>query len=68
MLDQVLADYRGLFADNTPLVNQRLKDIGDRAAAPGRLGRPPSTAGQVTAYRVGNTVTVTAPAGVAGPR
>ncbi|MFI8516608.1 hypothetical protein ACIGEZ_02060 [Streptomyces sp. NPDC085481] len=66
VLDRVLADYRALFAANTPLVNPRQKDVGaeltrrtawDQALA----------AGKVTAYRVGTTVTVKAPSGVAVP-
>ncbi|MFC8277084.1 hypothetical protein ACFUJR_32065 [Streptomyces sp. NPDC057271] len=66
VLDRVLADYRGLFADNTPLVNPRQRDVGtelnrrtawDRALA----------AGRVTAYRIGATVTVKAPSGVVAP-
>ncbi|WP_393100840.1 hypothetical protein [Streptomyces sp. LN325] len=64
VLDGVLNAYSGLFADNTPVVNLRMKDIGielqRRAAWKTAVG-----AGQVTAYRIGNTVTVQAPAGVA---
>ncbi|MFD7326611.1 hypothetical protein ACFV9D_36960 [Streptomyces sp. NPDC059875] len=66
VLDRVLADYRALFADNTPLVNPRQRDVGTelnrRAAWDQALA-----AGQVTAYRVGTTVTVKAPAGVTAP-
>ncbi|MDT9688031.1 hypothetical protein Q5762_06640 [Streptomyces sp. P9(2023)] len=66
VLDRVLADYRGLFADNTPLVNPRQRDVGvelDRRAAWDRA----LAAGQVTAYRIGAAVTVKAPAGVNAP-
>ncbi|MEU7006108.1 hypothetical protein [Streptomyces sp. NPDC046332] len=66
VLDRVLADYRGLFADNTPLVTPRQRDVGtelDRRAAWDRA----LAAGQVTAYRIGTTVTVKAPSGVAAP-
>ncbi|MFJ9810021.1 hypothetical protein ACIRTB_17530 [Streptomyces sp. NPDC101158] len=66
VLDTVLADYRALFADNTPLVNPRQKDVGielNRRAAWDRA----LAAGQVTAYRIGSTVTVKAPSGVAVP-
>ncbi|WP_414170009.1 hypothetical protein ACMATS_33255 [Streptoverticillium reticulum] len=63
VLENVLSDYAGLFADNTPIVNLRMRDIGTelskRAAWNTALA-----AGKVTAYRIGNAVTVTAPAGV----
>ncbi|MEU3660214.1 hypothetical protein AB0E77_10680 [Streptomyces sp. NPDC032940] len=66
VLDGVLDDYAGLFADNTPVVNLRMADIGvelqRRAAWQAALD-----AGQVTAYRVGDAVTVKAPDGVAVP-
>ncbi|MFD8203287.1 hypothetical protein [Streptomyces sp. NPDC059701] len=64
VLDGVLDGYAGLFADNTPVVNLRMADIGvelQRRAA----WRAAVDAGQVTAYRVGDTVTVQAPGGVA---
>ncbi|MFI9002667.1 hypothetical protein [Streptomyces sp. NPDC053541] len=66
VLDRVLADHRALFADNTPLVNPSQRETGtelDRRAAWDRA----LAAGQVTAYRIGTTVTVKAPAGVAAP-
>ncbi|MFF3319101.1 hypothetical protein ACFYV5_26855 [Streptomyces sp. NPDC003035] len=66
VLDRVLVDYRALFADNTPLVNPRQRDVGtelNRRAAWDRA----LAAGQVTAYRIGTTVTVKAPAGVTAP-
>ncbi|MEU9996423.1 hypothetical protein [Streptomyces sp. NPDC050848] len=66
VLDRVLADYRGLFADNAPLVNPRQRDVGvelDRRAAWDRA----LAAGQVTAYRIGTAVTVKAPSGVTAP-
>ncbi|MFJ6354119.1 hypothetical protein ACIQKB_32320 [Streptomyces sp. NPDC092046] len=66
VLDRVLADYRELFADNTPLLNPRQKDVGtelDRRTAWDRA----LAAGQVTAYRIGTTVTVKAPSGVDVP-
>ncbi|MFC7219763.1 hypothetical protein ACFQLX_16565 [Streptomyces polyrhachis] len=63
VLDRVLADYRALFADNTPLVNARQADLAteldrraDWAAA--------VQGGKVTAYRIGDVVTVKAPAGM----
>ncbi|MFJ8029418.1 hypothetical protein [Streptomyces sp. NPDC096032] len=66
VLDRVLADYQGLFADNTPIVNLRQSAIGtemqNRAKWQAALD-----AGKVTAYRIGNTVTVTAPSGTQVP-
>ncbi|TVL89461.1 hypothetical protein [Streptomyces sp. SAJ15] len=58
VLEKVLADYAGLHADNTPLVNLRMKDIGSelrRRAA----WRAAVDAGRVSGYRIGDTVTVT---------
>ncbi|HZF87809.1 hypothetical protein [Streptomyces sp.] len=66
VLDGVLDTYAALFAPNTPVVNERMKDIGAelrRRAA----WRAAVRDGQVTAYRVGGTVTVEGPAGAAVP-
>ncbi|MEU9706769.1 hypothetical protein [Streptomyces sp. NPDC047981] len=66
VLDRILADYRGLYADNTPLVNPRQRDVGtelDRRAAWDKA----LAAGQVTAYRIGTAVTIKAPSGVTAP-
>ncbi|MFJ8655868.1 hypothetical protein ACIRNU_26290 [Streptomyces rochei] len=64
VLDGVLEGYAALFADSAPVVNLRMADIGvemqHRAA-----WRNAVDAGQVTAYRVGDSVTVRAPEGVA---
>jgi hypothetical protein len=64
VLDGVLDGYAALFADDTPVVNLRMKDIGvelrRRTAWKAALD-----ADQVTAYRVGDTVIVQAPSGVA---
>ncbi|GGY53396.1 hypothetical protein [Streptomyces omiyaensis] len=66
VLDRILADYKGLFAGNTPLVNPSQKDAGTeltrRDAWDAALA-----AGKVTAYRIGSTVTVKAPSGVQVP-
>ncbi|MEU9011698.1 hypothetical protein AB0D12_18345 [Streptomyces sp. NPDC048479] len=63
VLNRILDDYAALYADNTPLVNLRHRDIGaelrDRAA-----WNTAVKAGQVTAYRIGDAVTVQAPSGV----
>ncbi|GAA3073995.1 hypothetical protein [Streptomyces glomeratus] len=64
VLSGVLDGYDALFADNTPVVNLRMKDIGtelQRRAAWNSALR----AGRITAYRVGDTVTIQAPNGVA---
>ena len=64
VLDGVLDGYDALFADNTPVVNLRMKDIGvelqRRATWQAALKD-----GQVTAYRIGDAVTVEAPDGIA---
>ncbi|WP_371518024.1 hypothetical protein [Kitasatospora sp. NBC_01300] len=63
VLEKILGTYRSLHADNTPIVNLGEREIGQefqrRAAWNSAVA-----AGQVTGYRVGNTVTVNAPAGV----
>ncbi|NMO36487.1 hypothetical protein HG826_23510 [Streptomyces sp. GMY01] len=64
VLNGVLDGYHALFTDDAPLVNLRMKDIGvelKRRAA----WQTAVQAGQVSAYRIGGTVTVTAPSGVA---
>ncbi|HET9382452.1 MAG TPA: hypothetical protein VFP69_16695 [Streptomyces sp.] len=64
VLDGVLGGYDDLFTDDTPVVNLRMKDIGvelQRRAA----WRAALDAGQVTAYRIGDSVTVQTPAAVA---
>ncbi|EPH41188.1 hypothetical protein ABT390_24515 [Streptomyces aurantiacus] len=64
VLDRVLDAYEGLFAPSAPLVNLRMADMGaelrSRAAWAAALD-----AGRVTAYRVGDKVTVQAPSGIA---
>lgn len=63
VLEKILGTYRSLHADNAPIVNLSQREIGQefqrRAAWNNAIA-----AGQVTAYRVGNTVTVNAPSGV----
>ncbi|MFJ7148090.1 hypothetical protein ACIQVT_07800 [Streptomyces sp. NPDC100445] len=66
VLDRVLADYQALFADNTPVVNLRQSAIGAELQNRARW-QTALDAGKVTAYRVGNTVTVTAPSGTKVP-
>ncbi|MFF5369836.1 hypothetical protein [Streptomyces sp. NPDC013187] len=64
VLNGVLDGYKALFAENTPVVNPRMKDIGvelrRRADWQAAL-----RAGEITAYRIGTTVTVDAPNGLA---
>ncbi|MFJ6773246.1 hypothetical protein ACIQOV_20220 [Kitasatospora sp. NPDC091257] len=63
VLEKILGTYRSLHADSAPIVNLSQREIGQefqrRAAWNNALA-----AGQVTAYRVGNTITVNAPSGV----
>ncbi|WP_406329300.1 hypothetical protein [Streptomyces sp. NBC_00203] len=66
VLDKVLGDYKALYADNTPLVNPRQSATG--AELQRRAAWQTAVAnGKVTAYRVGTTVTVTAPSGTQIP-
>ncbi|MCX4236995.1 hypothetical protein [Streptomyces ortus] len=62
VLNKILGDYTSLYGANTPLVNLRLKDIGtelkQRAAWAAALKN-----NQVTAYRIGDTVTISSPTG-----
>ncbi|WP_046775172.1 hypothetical protein [Streptomyces yangpuensis] len=66
VLNQVLDTYRGLYAPSAPIVNQSMKDTGvelqRRAAWDKALAD-----GKVTAYRIGNDVTIKAPSGVVAP-
>ncbi|MGW1465769.1 hypothetical protein ACWCPT_15690 [Streptomyces sp. NPDC002308] len=66
VLNSVLSQYRALYADSAPVVNLRQKDIGAelqrRAAWKSAL-----SAGTVTAYRIGDDVTVEAPSGTRVP-
>ncbi|WP_405441016.1 hypothetical protein [Streptomyces avidinii] len=66
VLNQVLDTYRTLYAPSAPIVNQSMKDTGvefqRRAAWDKALAD-----GKVTAYRIGNDVTIKAPSGVVAP-
>ncbi|MFE9837707.1 hypothetical protein ACFYP4_21610 [Streptomyces sp. NPDC005551] len=64
VLEGVLDGYANLFAADTPVVNAPMKDIGvelRRRAA----WQTAVAAGKVSAHRIGDTVTVEAPDGVA---
>ncbi|MEV6760117.1 hypothetical protein AB0N16_05580 [Streptomyces sp. NPDC051105] len=63
VLNGVLDGYQALFAANTPVVNLRLKDIGTELKRRAEW-QAALQAGQVTAYRIGDAVTVEAPAGL----
>ncbi|MER5885001.1 hypothetical protein ABT160_14335 [Streptomyces sp. NPDC001941] len=63
VLDGVLDQYAALYADNTPLVNLRQKDIGDEMKTRAAWNAAVA-ANQVTAYRIDGTVTIQAPSGV----
>ncbi|MFE7527598.1 hypothetical protein ACFU7Y_18030 [Kitasatospora sp. NPDC057542] len=63
VLEKILGTYRSLHADNAPIVNLSQREIGlefQRRAA----WNTALASGRVTAYRVGNTITVNAPSGV----
>ncbi|SFE61604.1 hypothetical protein SAMN05216251_10481 [Actinacidiphila alni] len=63
VLERILGDYANLFAANTPTVNLRTSDIAvelQRRAAWDTAWK----GGHVTGYRIGDTVTVSAPSGV----
>ncbi|MFE0647623.1 hypothetical protein ACFVZH_03400 [Streptomyces sp. NPDC059534] len=66
VLDRVLADYRALFAPSAPLVNPAQRDVGTEFTRRADWEQA-LAAGKVTAYRIGTTVTVKAPAGVTAP-
>lgn len=63
VLNGVLDDYAALFTEDTPVVNPRMREIGTelqrRADWQAAL-----RAGEVTAYRIGDTMTVDAPDGL----
>ncbi|MET9223262.1 hypothetical protein ABZX65_31510 [Streptomyces sp. NPDC003300] len=62
VLERILSDYASLFAASTPTVNLRTSDIAtelQRRAAWDTAWK----GGQVTAYRIGDAVTVNAPSG-----
>ncbi|MFI2757370.1 hypothetical protein ACH5A3_00615 [Streptomyces echinatus] len=66
VLDRVLADYQALFADSAPIVNLRQSAIGAELQNRAKW-QTALDAGKVTAYRIGNTVTVGAPSGTKIP-
>ncbi|MFF7635665.1 hypothetical protein ACFZB9_21295 [Kitasatospora sp. NPDC008050] len=63
VLNSILGTYKSLYAANTPMVNMRESQIGTELQQRSAWSAAVA-AGKVTAYRIGNTVTVQAPAGV----
>ncbi|MFF4451590.1 hypothetical protein [Streptomyces goshikiensis] len=66
VLNQVLDTYGTLFAPSAPIVNQSMKDTGVELSRRAAWDKAVA-ANKVTAYRIGTTVTVKAPAGVVAP-
>ncbi|MCL7423629.1 hypothetical protein [Streptomyces sp. YS415] len=66
VMEKVLADYRALFADNTPVENLTQKAIGTELQRR-TAWRTAVANNRVTAYRIGTTVTVSAPSGTQIP-
>ncbi|MFD7898814.1 hypothetical protein [Streptomyces sp. NPDC059743] len=64
VLDAVLDRYAALHADNTPLVNLRMSDIGEELRER-TVWNTAVKSGAVTGYRIGDAVTVQAPQDVA---
>ncbi|MFE0464488.1 hypothetical protein ACFW1A_35065 [Kitasatospora sp. NPDC058965] len=66
VLNQVISGYQALYDAGAPAVNLRLADLAAQQREQAAW-RAALAAGSVTAYQVGGTVTVTAPAGVQVP-
>jgi len=66
LMNGVLSDYRAVFAGNTPLVNQRISADGQSLNAQDIWAQALS-AGAVSGYIQGNTVTITGPSGTSVP-
>ncbi|MFE6618320.1 hypothetical protein [Streptomyces sp. NPDC057740] len=66
VLDKVLTDYQSLFADNTPVENLAQSAIGTELQRRATW-QTAVASGKVTAYRIGTTVTITAPPGTQIP-
>ncbi|MFD5910686.1 hypothetical protein ACFWHL_18420 [Streptomyces massasporeus] len=64
VLDGVLDGYKALFSEDTPVVNLRMRDIGTELERRAKW-QAALEAGEITAYRIGGTVTVDAPGGLA---
>ncbi|UGY92477.1 hypothetical protein [Streptomyces gobiensis] len=62
VLKRVLDDYRKLHADNTPLISPRQRETGTELRRRAQWQQA-LAAGQITAYRIGDTITVQTAAG-----
>ncbi|MDJ0344966.1 hypothetical protein QMK19_31010 [Streptomyces sp. H10-C2] len=63
VMEKILGDYKNLYAANTPIVNLRMADISAELAK--RTSWDTAVkADQITAYRIGDTVTISAPSGL----
>jgi hypothetical protein len=66
LMNGVLSDYRSVFAGNTPIVNQRMSADGEALNAQDIWAQTLS-AGTVSGYIQGNTVTITGPSSTSVP-
>jgi hypothetical protein len=66
VVNGVLSQYQNVFATNAPIVNQRLGDAGT-ALHNQDLWAQTTSAGSVSGYVQGNTVTITGPSGTSVP-
>jgi hypothetical protein len=66
LMNGVLSDYRAVYAGNTPMVNQRISADGQSLNAQDIWAQALS-AGAVSGYIQGNTVTITGPSGTSVP-
>ncbi|MEU3458328.1 hypothetical protein ABZ721_00040 [Streptomyces sp. NPDC006733] len=63
VMERILGDYKNLYAANTPIVNLKMAEISAELAKRAAWDAAVK-ANKVTAYRIGDTVTVTAPSGL----
>ena len=66
LMNGVLSDYKSVFAGNTPIVEQRMSADGESLNAQGIWAQTLS-AGTVSGYIQGGTVTITGPSGTSVP-
>jgi hypothetical protein len=66
LMDGVLSDYKSVFAGNTPIINQRMSADGEALSEQDTWAQTLS-AGSVSGYIQGNTVTITGPSGTSVP-